>query len=108
MTGGAGILGSFAFARGADYIVGGLIDGIILATPAAYIALVLAIGSPLVALYAMLTIGMVVVSLFAFVNTTFGWQMGQSEALAGSIIFGFAIDYCVHVAHACEPHCVSS
>ena len=106
---GPGILGSFAIARTTEYMVTGLMSGLAVSAPATLFVLILATGSPLVSAYAMLTIGMVVASLFAFISTVFGWELGHSEAIAGTIVLGFAIDYCVHLAHAyltsVEPTC---
>jgi hypothetical protein len=102
-------LGSFATARTPEYMVKGLTNGLTLSGCVTFGVLVVALGSPLVALYAMTTIALVVASLFAFVSSYFGWQLGHAEAIAGTIVLGFAIDYCVHLAHAYlhapEPTC---
>ena len=97
---GPGDLGSFAIGRTTDYMVTGLMSGLAVSTPSTFGVLLLATGSPLISLYAMLTIVLVVASLFAFISTFFGWQLGHAEAIAGTIVLGFAIDYCVHLAHA--------
>ena len=81
-------------------MVTGLMSGLAISAPATLVVLVLATGSPLTSAYAMFTICLVVASLFAFASTVFGWQLGHAEAIAGTIVLGFAIDYCVHLAHA--------
>ena len=97
---GPGILGSYAISRTTEYMVTGLMSGLAISAPATLAVMLLATGSLLVSVYAMLTIVLVVASLFAFISTFFGWQLGHAEAIAGTIFLGFAIDYCVHIAHA--------
>jgi uncharacterized membrane protein YdfJ with MMPL/SSD domain len=97
---GPGILGNFAIARTTHYMVSGLVTGLAISAPATFAVLVLATGSPLVSAYAMVTILLVVASLFAFVSTNLGWGLGHAEAIAGTMVLGFAVDYCVHIAHA--------
>jgi len=60
--------------------------------------LLLATGNLLVSLYAILTIFLVVISLLGTCNAI-GWQLGISEAIAGTIVIGLAVDYTVHLGH---------
>ena len=53
-----------AIGRTTDYMVTGLMSGLAVSTPSTFGVLLLATGSPLISLYAMLTIVLVVASLF--------------------------------------------
>ena len=97
---GPGVIGSYAIMRTTEYMVTGLMSGLAISAPATMVVLILATGSLVISAYAMLTIFLVVASLFAFVSEVFGWELGHAEAIAGTIVLGFAIDYCVHLAHA--------
>ena len=41
-----------------------------------------------------------VCGLVAARQGTLGWELGVTEAIVGTMMFGFAVDYCVHLGHA--------
>ena len=49
------------------------------------------------AIYAALTIGLIIVNVTAFV-AYLGWELGASESVGVVVCVGFAVDYVVHLA----------
>jgi hypothetical protein len=102
------VYGDYAFAWMVtqEQLVSGLFTGLGICAPVAFLVLLLATGNLLVSLYAILTIFLVVISLLGTCNLI-GWQLGISEAIAGTIVIGLAVDYTVHLGHvyteALEP-----
>eukprot|EP00962_Isochrysis_galbana_P038414 scaffold13637_cov112-Isochrysis_galbana.AAC.1 len=102
------VYGGYAFAWMVtqEQLVLGLFSGLGICAPVAFLVLLLATGNLFVSLYAILTIFLVVISLLGTCNLI-GWELGISEAIAGTIVIGLAVDYTVHLGHvyteALEP-----
>ena len=94
------VYGDYAFAWMVtqEQLVRGLFSGLGVCAPVAFVVLLLATGNILVSLYAILTIFLVVISLLGTCNLI-GWELGISEAIAGTIVIGLAVDYTVHLGH---------
>lgn len=63
----------------------------------ALIALLLVTQNVIMAVYASLTIGLIVVNVLAMIPYM-GWQLGSSESVGVVVCVGFAVDYVVHLA----------
>jgi len=63
----------------------------------AFLILLIATRNILVALYAMISVFFIVMSVIAIMVFK-GWQLGVSESIAMVIIIGFSVDYVVHLA----------
>ena len=72
-------------------------QGLIISIVFAFIALVFATNNFIMALYASLTIGMIIINVMAIIPYM-GWQLGSSESVGVVICVGFAVDYVVHLA----------
>ncbi|OLP80353.1 Protein dispatched-like 1 [Symbiodinium microadriaticum] len=56
-----------------------------------------------VAIYAVLTVGSIVLCVLGFCKSAMDWDLGIGEAIAGVIVIGYSVDYVVHLAHMyCE------
>lgn len=88
----------FAWMVTQERLVTGLFMGLAISGPVAFTVLLLATKSFLVALYAIISIAMVVTSLLGTCYLL-GWELGISEAIAGTIVIGLAVDYTVHLGH---------
>lgn len=72
-------------------------QGLIISIVFAFIALLCATSNIIMAFYAAITIGMIIVNVMAFIPYM-GWQLGSSESVGVVICVGFAVDYVVHLA----------
>jgi predicted RND superfamily exporter protein len=72
-------------------------QGLIISILFAFGALLVATSNIIMAFYASLTIGMIIVNVMAFIPYM-GWQLGSSESVGVVICVGFAVDYVVHLA----------
>jgi predicted RND superfamily exporter protein len=72
-------------------------NGLIISIIFAFLALLCATNNIIMAFYAALTIGMIIVNVMAFIPYM-GWQTGSSESVGVVICVGFAVDYVVHLA----------
>ncbi|CAK0885959.1 unnamed protein product [Prorocentrum cordatum] len=62
------------------------------------------------AIVVMSTVTMIIVGLFFFMVVVMGWLIGAVEVLSLIMFIGFAVDYCLHIAHkyhACIIHDVT-
>jgi len=80
-------------------LVEGLFSGFAICFPTAFVVLLLATGNILVALYAITTIGAIVMSVLGWCWAVEGWYLGVSESIAGIIVIGLAVDYVIHLGH---------
>jgi len=80
-------------------LVKGLFQGFAICFPTAFVVLLLATGNVLVALYAITTIGAIVMSVLGWCWAVEGWYLGISESIAGIIVIGLAVDYVIHLGH---------
>ena len=72
-------------------LVDGLLFGMSLAFPVAFVVLCLATQNVILAFVAIITIGLIVASVL---GTSFlmGWHLGIKESVAGVIVIGFSVD----------------
>jgi len=79
-------------------LVDGLLFGMSLAFPVAFVVLCLATQNVILAFVAIITIGLIVASVL---GTSFlmGWHLGIKESVAGVIVIGFSVDYTIHLGH---------
>jgi len=80
-------------------LIKGLFQGFAICFPTAFVVLLLATGNVLVALYAIITIGFIVMSVLGWCWAVEGWYLGISESIAGVIVIGLAVDYVIHLGH---------
>ena len=79
--------------------VNGLLMGLGICFPIAFLVLWFATGNIILAVYATFAIGSVVCSVLGFCQAVMGWDLGVAESIAGIIVIGFSVDYVVHMAH---------
>jgi hypothetical protein len=81
----------------------GLVDGLFLGMsicfPVAFVVLALATRNIVVAFYAIISIGGIVVTVLGFCKAQMNWGLGIGESVAGIIVIGFSVDYVVHLGH---------
>ena len=76
----------------------GVIQGIIISLLFAFFILVLSTLNIVVALYAVLSISVIVLSVIAIMEMN-SWGLGVIEAIATVMIIGFSVDYVVHLGN---------
>jgi hypothetical protein len=72
-------------------------QGLTISIVFAFLALLCATSNIIMAFYASLTIGMIIINVMAIIPYM-GWQTGSSESVGVVICVGFAVDYVVHLA----------
>ncbi len=80
-----------------DLFVKNAIRGTVIAIIFSFIILIFATMNILQAIYSVVTIIMVCLSILCIINLL-GWEMGISESIGIVILIGFSVDYCVHIA----------
>jgi multidrug efflux pump subunit AcrB len=68
-----------------------------IATVFAFIILLLATGNVVQALFSLLCVGIVIVSVLCIMQLQ-GWEIGISESISMVILIGFSVDYVVHLS----------
>merc|ERR1719453_140833 len=72
----------------------------------AFLILIIATGNIVLAIMAILSVGIVVLSTVAIMVFN-GWELGVSESIAVVIMIGLSVDYVVHLAadyqHSVKP-----
>jgi len=91
--------GAWAFYYLSDTLLGETFSGIGLALGLSMVVLVLVTGNYIMAFYAVFTIGLIVVDVFAF-TVWAGWALGVVEAVIYVVVVGMSIDYTVHMGNA--------
>lgn len=88
-------------------LVQSLFNGLAFSFPVAAVVLIYATQNVVLSLYAIFSVGSVVVSVLGFCKLYMGWSLGVTETFAGIIVVGLAVDYVVHQAHMYEDaaHC---
>jgi len=88
-------------------LVQSLFNGLAFSFPVAAIVLIYATQNIVLSMYAIFSVGSVVVSVLGFCKLYMGWSLGVTETFAGIIVVGLAVDYVVHQAHMYEDaaHC---
>lgn len=80
-------------------LVDGLFTGFAICFPVAFVVLLCATGNIIVALMAIVTIVLIVMSVLGWCWIVEGWYLGVSESIAGIIVIGLAVDYVIHLGH---------
>lgn len=79
-------------------LLSGMLTGLAIAFPVAFGTLIFATHNVVIALYAILTIAMIVVSVLGSAALE-GWGLGIAESIAAVIVVGFSVDYTIHLGH---------
>ncbi|CAE7708242.1 disp1 [Symbiodinium pilosum] len=86
-----------------EELINGLFSGIAIAMPISFLVLLSSTQNVVVAIYAVLTVGSIVLCVLGFCKSAMDWDLGIGEAIAGVIVIGYSVDYVVHLAHMyCE------
>merc|ERR1711871_665895 len=80
-------------------LVAGLMNGLAICFPIAFLVLAFATRNLLLSIFATLSIGFIVASVLGSVKLFHGWDLGIAETIAGIIVIGFSVDYVVHMGH---------
>ncbi len=94
MTGGLG----FAWSVTEQAFLESALKGMLISGAMAFLVLVLSTCNIVIALYAIIGIGSVIVSVVG-VMVFLGWELGMSESIAMVMLIGFSVDYVVHLAN---------
>lgn len=88
-------------------LVQSLFNGLAFSFPVAALVLIYATQNFITSVFAVVSVGSVVVSVLGFCKLYMGWSLGVTETFAGIIVVGLAVDYVVHQAHMYEDaaHC---
>mmetsp|Transcript_8250 Transcript_8250/g.25531 ORF Transcript_8250/g.25531 Transcript_8250/m.25531 type:complete len:1071 (+) Transcript_8250:228-3440(+) len=79
-------------------LVNGLLIGMTIAFPVAFLTLVAATQNFVLASFAIVTIGFIVSSVLGLA-WMLGWALGIKESVAGVIVIGLSVDYSIHLGH---------
>jgi len=86
-----------------EELINGLFSGIAIAMPISLVVLLCSTQNIVVAMYAVLSVGAIVLCVLGFCKSAMDWDLGVGEAIAGVIVIGYSVDYVVHLAHMyCE------
>jgi predicted RND superfamily exporter protein len=80
-------------------LIAGLFSGCAIAGPVAFVVLLFATRNVLIAFYAVFCVGAVVMCVLGFCKSAMDYSLGIGESIAGVIVIGLSVDYCVHLAH---------
>ena len=81
-----------------EQLVHGMVLGMWICFPMAFLVLLIITGSPRIATMATLTIALIVGSLLGIAESLLGYVLGTGESIAGTIVIGLSIDYAVHLS----------
>jgi len=90
----------FAWMQTSEQLVTVVLQGFAIIFPCAFCILLYSTVSFLASAYATLTVALITGSLLGGVKVAFGFALGISESIAGSIVIGLSIDYTLHLLHA--------
>ncbi|CAK9001654.1 unnamed protein product [Durusdinium trenchii] len=82
-----------------EELINGLFSGIAIAMPISFLVLLSSTQNVVVAIYAVLSVGAIVLCVLGFCKSAMDWDLGVGEAIAGVIVIGYSVDYVVHLAH---------
>jgi len=84
-------------------LLDGFFQSLAIASPVAFIVLLISTWNIIVSFYALISVASVVVCVLGFCKGAMDWDLGIGEAIAGVIVLGYSVDYVVHLAHIyCE------
>jgi hypothetical protein len=78
--------------------VDGLTQGMSIAFPLAFVALIVATQNWFLSVFATISVGAIVASVLGMCKLI-GWALGTGEAVAGVMVIGLSVDYTIHLAH---------
>lgn len=81
-----------------DGTVTGLTQGMAIAFPLAFFALILATKNWILSTFACISVGAIVATVLGYCQLN-GWALGTGEAIAGVMVIGLSVDYTIHLAH---------
>lgn len=79
-------------------IVRGMVNGISISFPVAFLVLLASTGNIILSSFAALSIIAIVASVLGTAYYI-GWALGVGEAIAGTMVIGLSVDYVVHLGH---------
>jgi len=86
-------------------LLSGLFQGCAIAVPIAFLVLLGSTKNIVLSVYAVLSVGAIVLCVLGFCKSAMDWDLGIGEAIAGVIVIGYSVDYVVHLAHIyCEAN----
>jgi len=91
--------GVFASYDLGSQLLSGFFSGISIAMPAAFVVLLFATWNVIISTYAVIAVAAIVCCVLGFCKSAMDWDMGTGEAIAGIIVIGYSVDFCVHLAH---------
>ena len=91
---------SFTWIMTEQALVANVLQGFAICFPVCFAILVVATGSPLISLYAIVTIALIVGLTLGFCQAIMGWGLGVAETVCSTIVIGFSVDYVVHLGHS--------
>jgi len=80
-------------------LIGGFFSGIAIAFPASFCVILASTKNIIISVYACLSVAFIVCCVLGFCKSAMDWDMGMGEAIAGVIVIGYSVDFCVHLAH---------
>jgi len=75
-----------------------LTQGLTLCFPMSFIVLLCATENWRISVFGILTIMLIVGNVLGFFKFVLNWALGIAESIAGVIVIGFSIDYCLHMS----------
>eukprot|EP00403_Amphidinium_massartii_P033930 CAMPEP_0178446626 /NCGR_PEP_ID=MMETSP0689_2-20121128/40916_1 /TAXON_ID=160604 /ORGANISM="Amphidinium massartii, Strain CS-259" /LENGTH=996 /DNA_ID=CAMNT_0020071487 /DNA_START=155 /DNA_END=3145 /DNA_ORIENTATION=+ len=86
-----------------EELLNGFFQSLAIASPVAFVVLLVSTWNIIVSLFALVSVGSVVVCVLGWCRAVMDWDLGIGEAIAGVIVLGYSVDYVVHLAHIyCE------
>jgi len=82
-----------------DAIVMGLFQGLAISFPVVALVVLLSSGNFIIAIFAVVSIASIVGSVLGFCKWAKDWDLGVVQSIAGIMVVGFSVDYCLHLAH---------
>ena len=76
-----------------------LFEGLAICFPVAFVVLLYSTENLLVALYAIVSIALIVASVLGTIEYVYGWDLGIVVSLMGNLVVGFSVDYTIHLGH---------
>lgn len=85
--------------RTQEVFVTSALTGTVAGTCLAFLVILFATRSPVMAVFAGLTIACIILCVLGTMDLL-GWELGTIESICLTIVAGFSVDYVVHLAHA--------
>ena len=82
-----------------DAIVFSLFQGLGFAFPVMAVVVLISTGNFIITLLVVVSITSIVSSVLGFCKWANDWDLGVVQVMAGVMVVGFSVDYCLHLAH---------